>query len=119
MGCPSVTHSKMKSRTGRRLIQSLDKLMKRQSEEISGVLVAACNGYGSWIKPLSLVGQGTNTSLVDQEFVQCLVDGSSTLDTAWCGLSRHEDWNLSPLAHIMDSTSVFSSDFVLHFCCGR
>ena len=109
----------MKSRTGRRLMQSLDKLMEPRSREMTGILMAACNGFGCWVKPLLLTRQGTNTSLVDEKFVQCFVDESSTLDTAWCGLSRHEDWDLSPLAHIMNSNSAFCSNFALYICCGR
>jgi hypothetical protein len=119
MGCPSVTNDNMKSRTGRRLIQSLHKLMKPRTPEMTGILVAASSGFGSWVKPLSFMQHGTSRNLVDEEFAQCFVDGSSSLDTAWCGLSRHEVWDSSPLAHITNLNSAFCSEFALSFCCGR
>lgn len=122
MGCPCLTHANMaKSMSGKRMIWSLDKITKRgklPSMGNDGVLMAAYNGLGSWVKPLDFEATQANKVLVGQKFVQSLVDGSLMFDNAWFGLSRHEYWDLSPLARIVDPNHARNEDFALPFCCG-
>eukprot|EP00250_Pteridium_aquilinum_P015738 c22735_g1_i1 orf=151-1368(+) len=122
MGCPCLTHANMAmSISGKRMIWAVDKIMNRgnvQSWRSNGVLMAAYKGYGSWIRSLHLEATCKAKDLMEQNFVQSLVDGSTTVDDAQFGLSRHEEWALTPLANLVDSVAASNEDFVFHICCG-
>lgn len=129
MGCPCLTHVNMASSlSGKRMIWAVDKIMnqgkaqRRTTERIwrsNGVLIAAYKGSGSWLRSLNFEVSQENMDLNEQNFVQSLVDGNTTLDDAQFGLSRHEKWTLTPFASLVDLVAAKDEDFIYHFCCGR
>lgn len=130
MGCPCLRESNLRfSSTGHRLLHSFSTIMasgKVQSFAKDGVIMAAHNGCGCWVKPLdfgsSLMKQKLNSRSSLQDFVQSSVNRCDIINDACFALSRHEDWDSYPLAHLVPSCSLIDSeDFqksIIFLCCG-
>ncbi|KAI5075287.1 hypothetical protein GOP47_0009363 [Adiantum capillus-veneris] len=116
MGCPCLTRANMASSvSGKRLIWTVEKMMKENIWSSNGVLVTAYRGHGTWLRSLDTLAIHQHKSLDEQDFVQSFVDGCITPDDAHFGLSRHENWASTPLATLVPA-KIDSVAF--HFCCG-
>lgn len=90
----------------------------------TGAIMAACYGYGTWMKKLSLNRVNVDVDGSFDDWIRCSVDKCDSLQEARFCIADRETWELLPLSNALPATSApkgFGERWqptIIPTCCG-
>lgn len=122
MGCPNW------DKDGTSIAENLARGMANKNKITdfpkTGVIMAACYGYGTWMKSISLNAINMDVDGSHDGWIRCSVDKCDALQEARFCIGDRETWKLLPLSNTLTATSA-SKGFgerwkptIIPTCCG-